>query len=227
MKWPDDYINKVICGDCLEVMKDIPDGAVDAVITDPPYGISNKPIQTQGRTGKRTGAVNTWHPETNWDESIDPKWCVESARVSDTVLWFGHWRKREEVESYFPIRLLTEIIWAKDCHTSPPNPVARQDERLWLFARDGFKPARFDTSVWREAIIPTFRRKAHMNEKPLHLMTRCVALILGDIILDPFAGSGTTLVAARQLGRKYIGIEINPDYCKIAEERLRQEELAL
>ena len=69
-------------------------------------------------------------------------------------------------------------------------------------------------------------RNAHPIIKPLKVMKWCLSLFPDcDIICDPFAGSGTTLVAAKQLGRKFIGIEIDPGYCKIAEDRLRQEEL--
>lgn len=67
----------------------------------------------------------------------------------------------------------------------------------------------------------------HPCPKPVKLASFIATQLssFDSIILDPFAGSGTTLVAAKQLGRKYIGIEINPDYCKIAEQRLAQEEL--
>ena len=74
-------------------------------------------------------------------------------------------------------------------------------------------------------IIPS--ADEHPTQKPLELMKWFITLHSeeGNIILDPFCGSGTTCVAAKQLGRKYIGIEISPEYCKIAEDRLRQEEL--
>ena len=65
----------------------------------------------------------------------------------------------------------------------------------------------------------------HPTEKPIDLMKKILMANVGDVVLDPFCGSGSTLVAAKQLGRNYIGIEISEKYCKIAEERLRQEVL--
>jgi site-specific DNA-methyltransferase (adenine-specific) len=105
--------------------------------------------------------------------------------------------------------------------------VARQDERIWLFSSTGITCKRFDTSVWREPVIPTWSRKLHKNEKPLALMKRLVMLLAdaGQIIADPFMGSRTTLVAAKALGVRAIGIDLNEKYCEIAAKRLAQETL--
>ena len=75
-----------------------------------------------------------------------------------------------------------------------------------------------------ERILKYDGTTAHPCQEPLSLF-KDIILPLGDIILDPFAGSGTTCVAAKQLGRKYIGIDISREYCNIAEQRLAQEEL--
>lgn len=63
----------------------------------------------------------------------------------------------------------------------------------------------------------------HPTEKPVDLILKIIGANVGDIVLDPFLGSGTTAVAAKQLGRKYIGIELSEKYCQIAEERLKQD----
>ncbi len=199
----------------------------DVVVTDPPYGISDSPIQGQGRTGKRTGGVNTWHPETTWDDTIDPAWCEMVCQLSPVVAWFGHWRKRLEVEVAMLHPIRAEIVWAKDCHVGPPCPLAYRDERIWLFSKDGIKPKTFETTVWDAPIIPTWAKKWHKNEKPVDLIQRLLSFLGGDVILDPFMGSGTTLVAAKNLGRKAIGIEIEERYCEIAAQRCSQEVLDL
>ena len=205
-------------GDCLEILPTLP--KVDAVITDPPYGISYKPLPGQGRTGKRVGAANDWHPEIRWDQ-LDPAFGPPVCEASRVVAWFGNWRKREEVEAMMPYHLYNEIVWAKDCHTSPPAPlVAMQDERIWIFARDLLTPTRFETSVWNEQIIPTWVYRNHPTEKPVKLLIRLVSWIGGNLFLDPFMGSGTTGVACMNLGRKFIGIEIERKYFDIACERI-------
>ena len=207
-------------GDCLEILPTLP--KVDAVITDPPYGISDAPIQGQGRTRKRIGAINTWHPESCWDYAINPQWGAVVCAASPVVSWMGHWRKRSEVESVMPHKIRAEIVWAKDCHVGPPCPVAMQDERIWLFSDKGITARCFETSVWRVPIIPTWAMKEHKNEKPVALMSRSVKLLTdsGQKVLDPFMGSGTTGVACMNLGRKFIGIEIEPKYFDIACERI-------
>lgn len=215
----------IYCGDCRAIMPCL--GGADLIVTDPPYGISDAPIQGQERTGKRTGAVNDWHPESSWDASIDPNWCRLCCASSPVVAWFGHWRKRLEVEAAMTFPIRAEIIWAKDCHVGPPCPAAMRDERIWLFSERGIAPLRFETTVWEEAIIPTWQYRSHKNEKPLSLMKRIVAWLPGDTILDPFMGSGTTLRAAKDLGRKAIGIEIEERYCEIAAKRLAQEVMGL
>lgn len=205
-------------GDCREILPALPE--VDAVITDPPYGISDSPIQGQGRTGKRIGRVNDWHPKTDWDDEINAEWGRLLSQLSDVIAWFGHWRKRTEVEASISHPIRCELIWAKDCHVGPPCPAAMRDERIWVFSASGLKPNRFETTVWDEPIIPTFARKDHKNEKPIRLMERLVSWIPCDSVLDPFMGSGTTGVACMNLGRSFIGIEREPKYFDIACRRI-------
>ena len=209
-------------GDCREILHLL---SADAVVTDPPFGIADDPVvAVQGRSGKRIANPNTWHPPSDWDRELDPSWLRLALRFRVVAL-FGHWRKRGAFEAVAEMEPRAEIVWAKDTHVGPQNVVAARDERIWIFARDAFKPARFDTSVWDEPIIPTWYHRSHKNEKPLALMKRLISLLPGETVLDPFMGSGTTLRAAKDLGRRAIGIEIEERYCEIAAKRLAQEVL--
>jgi DNA modification methylase len=214
-------------GDCREVMPAL--GRVDAIVTDPPYGIQDAAFDSGKRSGKRAGGDNTWHSESWWDKELDPEWMKLCAAAADVVAWFGHWRKREQVEQAMPLPLRSEIIWAKDCHVGPPCPVAMRDERIWLFGLSGIKGKTFETSVWDQAIIPTWERKHHKNEKPVPLMSRLIRFLDPQTVLDPFMGSGTTGVAAVKLGRRFTGIEIEQAHfdvaCRRIDEALKQPDL--
>lgn len=205
-------------GDCLEILPTL--SGVDAVVTDPPYGIGDAAFQMGQRSGKRSGGDNDWHAESWWDAELDPAWCSAVCEAAPIVAWFGHWRKRGEVEAAMKWPLRSEIVWAKDCHVGPPCPVAMRDERIWLFARDGIKGATFETSVWDEPIIPTWRHKEHKNEKPIGLMARLIAFLGVETIADPFMGSGTTGVACVRHGCRFIGIEREPAHFVTAVRRI-------
>lgn len=214
-------------GDCRDILPTLP--KVDAVITDPPYGISDAPIKGQGRTGKRTGAINVWHAESGWDHAIDPEWCALACAAAPVVAWFGHWRKRPEVEAAMTFPIRAEIVWAKDCHVGPPCPLAMRDERIWLFSESGIKGAHFETTVWDEPIIPTWAQKAHKNEKPVRLMERILRFLNPQTVIDPFMGSGTTGIACLNTGRAFYGIEQDPAHfataCRRIEDAQRQGRL--
>lgn len=195
-------------------------GKIDAVVTDPPYGIADKPmLDLPGRGGRGN---NDYHPETTWDDEINPEWCAGVCGAADVIAWFGQWRKRAEVERAMVFPLRSEIVWAKDTHVGPPCPVAMRDERIWIFGRAGIKGATFETSVWDQPIIPTWAHKHHKNEKPVALMARLIKWLGSKTILDPFMGSGTTGVACAKLGRRFIGIEIEERYFGIACRRIEQ-----
>lgn len=205
----------IYCGDCCEILPEL--GRLQVVVTDPPYGISDA-ARTGERGGQRDAGDNTYHKPSEWDKEL-----TLPDLDAGVIAWFGHWRKRETVAAKYG-HIAAEIVWAKDVHTGPPGPiVASQDERVWIFGK--FKPLKFETSVWRERVIPTWGRKRHKNEKPLALMRRLVGLIPGEIIADPFCGSGSTLEAAILEGRKAIGIELDERYCEIAANRCRQKSL--
>lgn len=246
LKWPDDYINKVICGDCLEVMKGIPDGSVDLVVTDPPYGVTacdwDQPIDLANmwRHVKRIGAPNCACIIT----SIQP---FTTDLINSNRDWFAY-----------------EWIWEKtkgSGHMDANRKPMRIHENICVFTKKGYpryqpqgliegtyktgRDVNVEGKVYHQygnhgtskfgnfpkSIIkipnPSGINHPHPTQKPVALMAYLLKThgTIGDIILDPFAGSGTTCVAAKQLGRKYIGIEIDPDYCKTAEDRLRQGEL--
>lgn len=223
--YQDDHVT-LYHGDALEVLPTLGDLGPSLFVTDPPFGISDAPIEGQGRTGKRVGSVSTWHAPSTWDHELPAFDKLFSS--SATVVMFGHWRKRHEVERLMATPLRTEIIWAKDTHVGPPSPVARRDERIWIFSPKSITPTRFETSVWDSPIIPTWAHRRHKNEKPLSLMIRLISWLTDSAtIVDPFAGSGTTLRAAKDLGLRAVGIEQIEEHCETAAERLRQEVLPL
>jgi DNA modification methylase len=223
--YQDDHVT-LYHGDALEVLPSLGDLDLSLFVTDPPFGISDAPIEGQWRIGKRVGSVSTWHAKSTWDHSLPA--FDQLFPPAATVAMFGHWRKRLEVEALMPTPLRTEIIWAKDTHVGPPCPVARRDERIWVFSPDGITPTRFETSVWDSPIIPTWAHRRHKNEKPLSLMIRLVSWLTDSAtIVDPFAGSGTTLRAAKDLGLSAIGIEQLEQHCETAANRLAQEVLPL
>lgn len=222
--YQDDYVT-LYHGDALEVMPTLGDHGASLFVTDPPFGISDAPIVARRRTGRK-GSTSTWHAPSTWDHDLPA--FEKIFPPAATVAMFGHWRKRLEVEALMPTPLCTEIIWAKDTHVGPPCPVARRDERIWVFSPAGITPTRFETSVWDSPIIPTWAHRRHKNEKPLSLMIRLISWLTDSAtIVDPFAGSGTTLRAAKDLGLRSVGIEQLEEHCEAAANRLAQEVLPL
>ena len=193
----EEYLNKVVCGDCLEVMKKLPDKCIDLVLTDPPYGI-----------GMASNPVRQKHQKQQWDEHIPTKeYFDEMMRVSkQQIIWGGN---------YFIEYLKNSkgfLVWNK---LQPENFTLAMCEFAWMSID---KPAKmFTQSVHKEG------NKHHPTQKPVNLFKWILNKYTNenDTILDPFLGSGTTVVACKQLNRNFIGIEISPDYCKIAEDRLK------
>ncbi len=223
MSWPDDYINEVICGDCLQIMQGIPDGAVDLVCTDPPYNF------TTASAG--SGKLNPWADLTNaafWFAA----WMRECQRVlrHNGATWqFCNWRTLPTImKAAFDIgnQIESVLVWDKEwIGPGGPNGLRPSYELVCLIRNGGFSIENRGIPDIKRSKWSSIKPSGHPAEKPIQLVSWLIDISGGALILDPFAGSGTTLVAAKQLGRKYIGIEINPEYCKIAEDRLRQEEL--
>jgi len=194
MKYPDDYIDKVICGDCLEVMKGIPDDAVDFVFADPPYAIGKAEWDTEYPVGFEQECLRVSHNGvaiTSGQKHLAT--CINSLNgnykgVLAAINLNGMTFSAIGFENWIPVVLAGNI---------------KRGQNWFKFTVEGYKPN-------------------HPCPKPLRFMTAIVERFTdkNDLILDPFFGSGTTAVACKQLNRRFIGIEINPDYCKIARERL-------
>jgi len=216
MKYPDDYINKVIYGDCLEVMKGIPDKSIDLVLTDPPYGIG---AYKNGTMGGGVLAKQSKFDKTDWDDEIPPKEIFDEIfRVSKNQIIFGG--------NYF-VEYLTNspcwLVWDKD---NGDNYFA-DCELCWTSFKTAVRKYQWKWQGMLQQNAKCKDYRVHPTQKPKQL----ISLILQDyskdtdIILDPFLGSGTTAVACKELGRRFIGIEISQKYCEIAERRLAQEYL--
>ena len=219
MNYPDDFINKIICGDCLEVMKDIPDKSVDLVLTDPPYGMN---YQSSRRTDK--------HEKILLDNSIE--WFKDFAKQvfrilkDDTHIYIFC---NDYAISYFRTWLNESgfnnkraLVWIKNNHTSGDlyGDYANKTEFI-LYSQKGRRllNGNRDTNVLNFARVNTDK---HPTAKPENLCSYLIEKSSqeNNIVLDPFIGSGTTAVACKSLGRRYIGIEISQEYCEIARKRV-------
>ncbi len=234
-----DYLNKIICGDTVEVMKGMPAESIDLVVTSPPYNLKNSTGNGM-KAGTKTGrwANNplqngyTHHgDDMPYDKYV--KWqrdCLtEMMRLlkEDGAIFYNHkWRvqagllqHRSDIVDGFPVRQI--IIWRrKGGFNFNPGYFVPTYEVIYLIANKNFKlvsGANGLGDIWE---FTQEMKNSHPAPFPVALPTRCIESTNAQVILDPFSGSGTTALAARRLGRNYIGIDISPEYCKQAEERL-------
>jgi len=200
---------KLYQGDCLEIMKSMDDKSIDAVITDPPYGI--------GGVIGGNNLADVKYEKFEWDDNPATAEQIECCRRISTnqVIWGGNYFTLPPSPSW--------IVWDKlnsgnfaDC------------ELAWTSHK---KAVRKFTYMWNGMIKQKPEKRFHPTQKPLALMKWVLENYTqpNDTILDPFMGSGTTGVACVQTGRNFIGIEIDPTYFAIAEKRIHdaQQQLLL
>ena len=207
---------RVVQGDCLDVLRTLPDGCVDAVITDPPYGIGL--MIHRNRTGER---LQERYQTILGDESTDIGiaalfWASERglptvAFANPMTPWPGKWRQH--------------LVWDKGAGVGGLGDYRRCWKQTWELiqvARNGDLRAGRDSAILRFPVKPGTKR--HHAEKPVELMRYLVRQLTapGELILDPFAGSGTTGVAAISEGRRCLLIEKEPAYAEICRRRVRE-----
>ncbi len=206
-------INHIIEGDCLEVMKGWPDACVDLVLTDPPYGMNY-------HSGRYIG-VNP-HSPIHGDDSYATEGVAECIRLANKAVYaFCRWDNIQDL----PEKPKSFIVWKKNNWTA--GDLAHAHGRMWEGI--AFWPqAGHEFSIRLPDVLDCPKVSSsnlrHPTEKPLDLLLHIAEANKGDLILDPFCGSGTTCVAAKMLGRDYIGIDISPEYCEIARMRLKAVE---
>jgi DNA modification methylase len=204
-------------GDCLEVTDWL---EADVLVTDPPYGIAWPTRGTYGGKSNASGqvkqknAIANDHDESLRDEALD-LWGIKPAIV------FGSWKIPK------PKKTEHRLIWHKA--GMPPGPTnaafMSQDEEIYIWGQ-GFRKS----SPPLRSVIKTNEHRptavqstGHPTPKPIGLMQTLIKRCPPGTIADPFAGSGATLIAARNLGRHAIGVELEEKYCELIATRLSQE----
>jgi site-specific DNA-methyltransferase (adenine-specific)/modification methylase len=195
---------------CEDVLPTLAAGSIGAVVTDPPYGISYK-----------TSASRSNHAKTNVrpsligdDEPFDPSVIL---RLKLPTILFGanHYADKLPASA-------TWFIWDKRVREGVGINDSADGEFAWSNLGG---PARIFRHMWNGMWRDSERGESyHLTQKPVALMRWCIGKTDADCILDPFMGSGTTGVAAVQLGRRFIGIECDEGYFQIAKRRIMQAE---
>ena len=251
-------LNKIICGDALEVLRKLPDEGVDLILTDIPYGETGNEWDEEldldflmsefGRIVKRNGCVamtSTMRLAVNLIKAVEYS-TYPSDKLNYKYEWV--WEKDNGTNvvaaNHQPLRVHELIIiFGKSAVTYTPrgkfmkyNPqktqgkpykqVSGKQSSNWKGGKvEGFETNN-ESGERHPRTIQYFCRdkeKLHPTQKPLALFEYLIKTYTNkdDVVLDPFLGSGTTALAAKLLGRNYIGIEKNPEYVKIAEERIK------
>jgi len=245
-------LNKVVCGDALEILPQLPDGCVDMVLTDPPWFVSREVTIHRSLNPKKYKYVGRnisldfgkWDHFKNEDEywQFTTAWLEEAVRCLKTkghlVTFFDQNRLSHLIDIAGENGLLMRqhLYWLK----SNPVPRARKvdfmvalEVAVW-FTKGTKSGACFNYQLGQQANyvvapIPGHTTKlngkrSHPTQKPVKVLQVWISYLTNenDIVLDPFVGSGATTVAAQLLRRRFIGIEIDPEYCEQARKRLSQ-----
>ena len=205
----------VFHGDCREILPLLPNASVDLVLTDPPYGIGASRNLRANKQHGMAAAPSRDYGAGEWDEAPADLSCLDLSIPS--IVWGGNYFALGPSPCW--------LVWDKDNGT---NGYA-DCELAWTNFPGAVRIFRWRwMGMIQEQMGTNKEARIHPTQKPIPLMLWCIERSLGvGTILDPFMGSGTTLVAAKRLGRRAIGIEIEERYCEIAVRRLAQKELAL
>ncbi len=239
---PKKILNKIACGDSLSVMKKLPDASIDLVVTSPPYNLKNS-----SGNGMKDGRASKWQAAdnglregyTNFNDNMPhdeyvswQKACLtEMLRLipEDGAIFYNHkWRvqkgliqDRQDIVEGFPVRQI--IIWARQGGINfNKGYFLPTYEVIYLICKSKFKlvpKANAVGDVWE---IPQTKGIPHPAPFPVELAERCIKSTNAKVVLDPFMGSGSTAIAAKKLGRTFIGIDVSPDYVKLARKRVSE-----
>ena len=205
-------LDRVHLGDCVELMKQLPDKCVDCVVTDPPYGIGESNERNLSR-GTLSQPRDYGHYE--WDsERVSSEHISGLFRVSCNQVLFGG--------NYYTDMLSPTscwIVWDKD---NGSNDFA-DCELAWTSFDTAVRKFKWKWSgMLQEKMGRDKEQRYHPTQKPLALMKWIIEKYTSPdaLILDPFSGSGTTGVAAIQLGRRFLGFEIDPRWVDLANKRI-------
>ena len=208
---------KLLLGDCLELMKDIPDKSIDAVITDIPYNETNRESNGLRILDKGTADSAIF--------DID-KLLIELDRIcAGSIYAFCGFTQYSKIDKYFRENRYSRrcIVWEKT------NPSPMNGQHIWLSSVECCVYGKFRNATFNEhckGSVLNFscgRGKIHPTEKPIKLFEYIVSVSSneGDLVLDPFAGGGTTAIACKNKNRNWILIEKDPEYYKMAEIRIK------
>lgn len=201
--YSDDFVT-LYHGDCREVLPDL--GDLSAIVTDPPYGLGDLMARKSERPGKWS---QLWPSDGNgldWDQEVPSVVASLPTMARDCIIWGGN---------YFPLPPRRGwLVWDKIVRSFSSGHC----ELAWTTVD---QPVRAFNFAHGELAS---EGKFHPTQKPLTLMSWCIGFLPASpgTIADPFAGSGSTLVAAKRLGRRAIGVELEERYCEIAARRLAQ-----
>lgn len=209
-------------GDCLELMRGIDSESIDAIITDPPYGISYQSSWRIDKSARKPVLANDDKPFI-W-------WFWEAYRVikpDGCLLCFCEWRWADAFKSAIEIAgfsVKSQVIWDRKGHGMGDlnSSFAPQHDIIWFATKGSFSfPGSRPKSIIRSMRI-SGEDLEHPTEKPTGLIASLIESVTekDQIVLDPMCGSGSAGVACAQTGRNFIGIEIDPNYYAIAQKRI-------
>ena len=217
----DSMINRVIQGDCLEVMKSIPDNSIDLVLTDPPYSASDNSF-----TIRNVGGGDYKTLEEDWDKLFNPiKYFWEMFRVSKQLIIFS---------SHHQLEIWLSLAKESGCFRqilhyikTNPMPSARKFYKfsvqyiIWV-GKSSYTFSRGDNDIFYYSAGHT--RIPHPTVKCIDVISKLINNHTheNDLVLDPFMGSGTVAVACKRLNRRFIGFEMEKKYVDLVNKRLEQ-----
>lgn len=237
----------VYLADCVELMPLIPAGSVDVIFADPPYRLSGSGVTVKsGRVtsvdkGDWDRSLGSFEKDHEWNV----RWLREARRVlkPDGTLWVSGTHHIIFSLGFalqtLGFRIINDLIWQKP--DPPPNAMRiafthAHETLLWASKGKGARhtfnydlinspnPDAQVSSVWRIPSVPKVEKREgyHPTQKPLRLVRRVLLASTGegDLVFDPFCGSGTTAVAAKELNRTFVGAELEEEFAKLAARRI-------
>ena len=211
--YPNDFHNKILCGDALDIIKKVPDESINTILTDPPYGISKEGI-------KNSESLETFY-------NILPDFYRVLKKDSFFITFFST-KRLPDLFKNNPFQYFWQFVLYCPL-ASVRSPIGFTKYMSCII----FKKGNPKMPKWKKDIFVDTPSKMvepdegfinHPSPKPKTFIKEILDMFSKeqDIILDPFVGSGSTALACKQTNRNFIGFEINKEYCELAESRLNK-----